>query len=100
METINELQPLKYLQQIINRAGFYSGKSRLLITYEGEFEGFYGKASEDWEQQAVIQLKEIKNSNDEIMIPEIKVIGLRNESIEQVARKVVIIYERWKINSQ
>ncbi len=95
METLTELHPLKYLQNIIKKMGWYTGKSQLLITYEGEFEGFYGKASEDWEQQAVIQLKEVKNSSGVIICPEIKVKGTAYESIEDVARKAIKLYENW-----
>ncbi len=95
MENLNELQPLKSLQSIINKIGWYTGKSQLLITYEGEFEGFYGKASEDWEQQAVIELKEIKQSNGDVICPAIKVKGACRESIEDVALKVVKLYNNW-----
>ena len=95
METLTELQPLKSLQNIIKKMGWYTGKSQLLITYEGDFEGFYGKASEDWEQQAVVELKEIKNSSGEIICPAIKVKGNAYESIEDVARKAVKLYENW-----
>ena len=95
MEILTELQPLKVLQNVIKKMGWYTGKSQLLITYEGEFEGFYGKASEDWEQQAVVELKEVKNSSGEIICPGIKVKGTAYESIEDVARKVVQLLEKW-----
>lgn len=95
METLSKTEPLKELQNIIGRLGWYSGKSQLLITYEGSFEGFYGLASEDWEQQAVIELKEVKTTNDKIICPAIKVKGNRFESIEDIAKKVLSIYEKW-----
>ena len=95
MENLNELQPLKSLQSIIKKIGWYTGKSQLLITYEGEFEGFYGKASEDWEQQATVELKEIKQSNGDIVCPGLKVKGTFGESIEDIALKVVKLYNNW-----
>ena len=100
METLTELQPLKSLQNIIKKMGWYTGTSQLIITYEGAFEGFYGKASEDWEQQATIELKEIKNSSGEIICPAIKVKGTAYESIEDVARKTVKLYENWNVTNK
>ncbi|MES2620190.1 MAG: hypothetical protein V4615_04990 [Bacteroidota bacterium] len=99
MESLLELHPLTSLQNIITKMGWYTGKSQLLITYEGAFEGFYGKASEDWEQQATVELKEVSGTNGQIICPGIKVKGLPYESVEDVARKVVKLYEKWVADS-
>jgi len=66
------------LQDFIVRLGFFSKSVKLTIVLESQFEGFYGKASEDWEQQVTIQIE----SPDEKICPTIKVVGQRYEYID------------------
>jgi hypothetical protein len=79
------MKNIKELEIKIRNLGFFSGKIQLLISLTSEFEGFYGKASEDWEKQVVIEIK----SSDESVIKSIKVFGKRFESIDDVAGRLL-----------
>lgn len=73
------------LENKIRNLGWFSGQVELLISLKSEFEGFYGKASEDWETRTTIEIK----SPDETKIKNIKVVGTRFETINDVAKKVL-----------
>lgn len=52
---------LQQLIQMLISFGWYVGKSDLLILkIEGEFEGFYERASEAWEHRYILEIGEIK----------------------------------------
>ena len=80
------MENLYKLQQFISNIGWFSKKITLTITLENEFEGFYGYASESWEQRVTITI----DSPDPDICPSLKVIGRRFESIEDVARRVML----------
>jgi len=74
------------LERKIRGLGWFSKQIQFIITTNVEFEGFYGKASEDWESQVIIEIK----SPDEKIIKNIKVKGLRGMKIDDVAKQVLI----------
>jgi len=78
------------LENKINKLGFFPRQIELIISLKSEFEGFYGKASEDWEQQVVIEIK----SPDENIIKNIRVVGKRFEKINDVAGRVLDILKK------
>jgi len=84
-----KLSNLNELEHFINGLGWYTGHSKLSITHTGEFEGYYGRASESWEHQTIIELKEVLSDNKKVLCPAIKVVGARFDSIEDVAKKVL-----------
>jgi len=75
------MENLKRLECFIRNHGWYSGKLKLEISLVGEFEGFYGKASEDWEHQVKISIHGGK-------LPDIEIVGGRHDNIDKVAEKV------------
>ena len=79
------MKNLEELQRIIWNQGFFVGVLSLEITLKSEFDGFYGKASEDWEKQVEIKI----SSKDSKLICNIKVTGKRGEGIDEVAAKVL-----------
>jgi hypothetical protein len=59
--------------------GWYTGKSDLLtLKIEGEFEGFYGKASESWEQKFILEIGQINFSKK--VFPGLKLEGTRYDT--------------------
>jgi len=86
------MENLIKLQKFVWERGWFSKSIKLTITLESEFEGYYGKASEDWEKQVIIQLE----SFDENICPNIKVIGNRFEDIDSVAVRILLKIEEWK----
>ena len=76
---------LMKLENKIRQLGFFSKQVKLNISLVSEFEGFYGKASEDWEKQVVIEII----SPDEKVIKSVKIIGNRFEKINDVAGRVL-----------
>ena len=79
------MENLIKLENKIRGLGFFSKQIELNISLVSEFEGFYGKASENWEKQVVIEIK----SPDEKIIKNVKVVGLRFEKIDDVALRVL-----------
>ncbi len=79
------MSKLKELETIIRTAGGFSGQLKLLISVVSEFEGFYGKASEDWEKQTIIEIIVPKDSK----YKSIKIVGNRFDTIDNVAGKVL-----------
>ena len=86
------MENLKQLQQFVRGTGWYSGTLKLTIELKCKFEGFYGKASETWESQVLIEL----SSPDEKMFPNVKVLGKRYESIDDVAKIVMQQIGDWQ----
>jgi hypothetical protein len=78
------MENVKKLQQFIWELGCFPKSVKMTITLESQFEGYYGKASEDWEKQVIIQIE----SPDETKCPNIKVVGQRFEDIDAVAYRV------------
>ena len=86
------MENLRDLQRFIWSLGWFSKSVKLTITLESEFEGYYGKASEDWEKQVTIQIK----SPDETICPNIKVVGQRFDDIDKVSFLVLQKIETWR----
>ena len=80
------------LQKFVWGLGWFSKSVKLTITIESQFEGFYGRASEDWEKQVAIQLE----SPDETKCPNIKVIGQRFDDMDKVAFQVLKMIDSWR----
>jgi hypothetical protein len=90
------MENIKELQKFVWGLGWFSKSIKLTITLESRFEGYYGRASEDWEKQVIIQLE----SPDETICPNIKVIGQRFDDIDKVAYHVLQMIENWKLSSK
>ena len=86
------MENLRNLQKFVCSLGWFSKSVKLTITLEREFEGYYGRASEDWETQVIIQIK----SPDEKICPNIKVIGQRFDDIDRVSFLVLQKIETWR----
>lgn len=86
------MENVRDLQKFVWGLGWFSKSVKLTITLESEFEGYYGKASEDWEKQVVIQIE----SSDETKCPNIKVVGQRFDDIDKVAFRVLQMIETWR----
>lgn len=69
--------------------GWFQGKRTLTITLDSEFEGFYGLASEGWEQQVKIEFKSANPPHT------ITVKGNRFETIDQVCGKIITMIENF-----
>lgn len=80
------------LEKFVSGLGWFSRTVELKISLKVEFEGFYGKASEGWERQVIIELI----SPDEKICPNIKAIGNRFDTINQVAYDVLYQIGKWK----
>jgi|GEM_PF-3299951 len=89
------MKNVKDLQRFVWNLGWFANSVKLSITLENQFEGFYGKASEDWEKQVIIEL----SSPDETKCPNIKIIGSRFDDIDAVAFKMLKMIEVWRNSS-
>lgn len=76
---------LMELENRINSSGWYGGVLEMKITLQSSFEGFYGRASESWEQQVTIEIIAPEDSK----FKNIKIVGQRYETIDKVAFKVL-----------
>lgn len=83
------------LEKFISTLGWFQHQVRLIITVRREFEGFYGKASEDWETQVSIEI----DSPDEKICPNIKFKGARFEDIEGVSIRAFGYIHKWKLQN-
>ena len=86
------MENLRDLQKFVCSLGLFSKSVKLTITLEREFEGYYGRASEDWETQVIIRIE----SPDEKICPNIKVIGQRFDDIDRVSFLVLQKIETWR----
>ncbi len=78
----------KKLVEYAYSLGWYSGRKTLFnLKCEGEFEGFYGRASESWNQRFVLTSEEIFIQNGR-KIPALEITG---ESIKEVCDKALKI---------
>ena len=84
---------LKEVERFIRNAGWYTGKLKLNIQIESEFEGFSGRASETWETRATIEIV----SPDETKAPSIKVVGKTGDDLDKVAGLVLEQIKNWKL---
>ena len=77
------------LKQLVAHAynlGWYSGRKTLFnLKCEGEFEGFYGRASETWEQRFILTSEEILFENGK-KVPALNITG---GSINEVCNKTL-----------
>ncbi len=89
------MENLKQLQQFIWNLGWFSGEAKLSITLCSQFEGFSGRASEDWEKQVIITLSEVANDTF-VICPAIRVVGLTGQDIDTVAGRVMREISLWK----
>jgi len=81
-----------FLQNLISMLigmGWYVGKPDLLtLKIEGEFEGFYGKASESWEHRFSLEISEIHFDGKEF--PGFKAVGVRHtRNFEDLAMQAI-----------
>jgi hypothetical protein len=82
---LDKIKGISGLHNLVINQGFYSGKLKLLITTECEFEGFSGRASETWENITTIEIV----SPQSCKIPSIKVVGKPYQHIDEVANVVL-----------
>ena len=57
------MENLQKIEKFVNGLAWFSGQSILSIAFKRQFEGFYNIASEDWENQIVIELNAKKIIN-------------------------------------
>ncbi len=76
---------IEKLINYFNRLGWFTGKAELIFKIENEFEGFYGKASEDWEKRASIEIIGIYDHQ----LKSFKIVGKRFETLDDVALQVL-----------
>jgi len=75
------------LERFFTIKGWYVGTHDFItITLEGGFEAFSGKACETWEYRWVIVIHE----NKELEIPALQVKGRVYETIDELAKRVLI----------
>ena len=75
------------LERHFTQKGWYGGTHDFMtIRLEGGFEAFSGRASETWEYRWVIKIHE----NLELKIPELEVRSGVYETIDEVAKRVLI----------
>ena len=79
------MENVKKLENYISSLGWFGKTIILTIKLENAFEGFYGKASEDWETRVTI----IVESPDEKKCKNVKVVGLQYQRIDDVAKIVL-----------
>jgi hypothetical protein len=66
--------------------GWYSGRKTLFnLKCEGEFEGFYGRASEAWNQQFTLTTEEVLLENGK----KIPAISVKGETIKEACDKAL-----------
>lgn len=82
------------LENFVSSLGWFSHQVKLIITVRREFEGFYGKASEDWESQVSIEIV----SPDEKICPNLKFTGARFEDIEGVSIRAIDFINKWRLS--
>jgi hypothetical protein len=87
---------LEQLQRKLINFGWYGGRSNLLVlTMEGEFEGFYGRASEAWEHRFSLEIDKIGFT--EKPFPGYKIIGRSwKDSWEVLAKQALEYLEEWE----
>lgn len=79
------MENVKKLENYISSLGWFGKTITLTIKLENAFEGFYGKASEDWEKRVTITVE----SPDEKKCKNVKVVGLQYQRIDDVAKIVL-----------
>ena len=80
------LDSLNQLLTFYHLLAWYGERKTLLnLKFEGEFEGFTGRASEGWEHRFILTSDEIKIENGKI-IPRIKIIG---KTVDEVCSKAI-----------
>jgi hypothetical protein len=87
---------LEILEKKLRNYSWYSGESDLLILkIEGEFEGFYGRASESWENRYSLEIGKINFTKNPF--PGYKVVGRRyNKSWDDLAKQALDWIEDWE----
>ena len=81
------------LVRYINSKGWFTGTLKLTMTIESAFEGFYGRATETWEQRVTIEMNEVREG-DKIASPAIKIVGKSYEQLNEVAGRVLTELKR------
>lgn len=75
------------------RLGWYSGRKTLFnLKCEGEFEGFYGRASEDWNQQFTLTSEEIfiNGENVDSIKRKIPALNISGKSVKEVCDQALV----------
>lgn len=79
---------MTYIEKLVYKivgSGWFGGSLKMNILIENEFEGFYGKASETWENRITISI----DSPNDCAIPSLRLVGTRYDNINTVAQKVL-----------
>lgn len=91
------MKNLEELQKRLWRMGMFSGNAKLLkIELESEFEGFYGLATENWNKRVTIETQLVLHDDGWIMLPSLRVKGRHGENIDDVAKRVLEILDKYK----
>ena len=91
-----KLSNVEKLERFVKSLGWYSGTSNLTISLTGAFEGFSNRATETWEYQTIITLKEVLNDSGKIICPYMKFTSRGIESMEKVAGRMFTELIDWK----
>lgn len=84
---------LKDLQKYFANFGWYTKTRKfIIISFEGGFESFSGKASETWEYRWTILIPE----HEDLNIPQVLIHGNREDSLDDVAAKALKKLEKIK----
>jgi len=81
------LDSFKKLLHYAHSLGWYSGKRTLFnLKCEGSFEGWTGRATEDWEQRFTLTSEEILLQNGK-KIPALDIVG---KSVKEVCEQALV----------
>lgn len=83
---------VQQLEQAVIDTGWYKGRLTLTLVVEGEFEGFWGRANEDWNFRVRISV-----SCDDPKIPSFELVGNRNQRLEDLAREAITRFSQLPI---
>ena len=84
------LESFKKLLNYAYNLGWYTKKRNLFtLKCDGEFEGFYGRASETWEQEFSLISEEIELDNG-VILP---ALNIKGKTIKEICDKALTILE-------
>lgn len=81
------------MEELIKRielSGWFMGELKVDIKIRRCFEGYHGRASEDWETQYEFISNEIKNTKGEIVFPLINIKSNRYETFNDFIKRINI----------
>lgn len=80
-----------YMEELIrkiNNTGWFSGELKIDIQIRRTFEGYHGRASEDWETQYEFTSTEIESDKGKVLFPRLHRISKRNQSFEDFIKSI------------